>query len=79
MIVMTKLTESQKKIVGKQIAKEFHLIKEARTRRRAGYKLKPIERRRLKRTMKQIRRIGFQKAREIDSDIPERDTGESVV
>lgn len=69
-IVSDGLTNAQRKKVGLAISKEFRLKRQALRKRAMGKKLSEIERRRIKRGQKQIIRIGFEKAREEDPEIP---------
>jgi hypothetical protein len=65
------LTRPQQKLVSRLIKQEHHLKKEALAKSRAGKKLSRIELRRTKRPREQLIRIGYERARKIDEDIPE--------
>jgi hypothetical protein len=69
---MPKLTRPQQKLVSKLIAKEFRFRKSALAKRRAGMKLSPREKLRARRTDPQLKRIGFELAREENPEIPEK-------
>jgi hypothetical protein len=65
------LTRSHQKLVSKNIAKEFRLKKSAEKKRASGRILSKIEKRRIKRSAKQMKRIAFEISREENPDIPE--------
>jgi len=65
------LSSRQREIVSLAIRHEFRKKESALAKRRAGQRLTAIEKRRIRRTRPQMIRIGFEKARIIEPDIPE--------
>lgn len=68
-----KLTKKQRKLVSEKISKEWRSKRKALEKRRKGIRLTKREIKRIKRSPKQLIRIGFEKARKEMPSIPRVD------